>query len=497
MRLALSQSANYKWWVFIAIAIGTFVSVVDQLSVTVALPTIEEHFHTDLPTVQWVLVGYALTISALLLPMGRLSDIIGRRQVYIAGLFVFVLGAALAGSSPNIITLIVARVLQGCGAAMTQGTGMAMITSIFPGSERGKILGTHMSVVGSGAITGPAIGGLLVGALSWRWIFLISVPAGILAIAAALFILDRRRFLLDRQQSGFDWLGAALSSGMLITLLLAVTSGPRFGWASPSIVTAMLGSVALLVAFIWWELRASAPILDLGFFKRRTFSLGVSAGFISFFGTFSVFFLMPFYLQQVLGFGPGRVGLILVPNAFAMILMGPLSGRLSDRYGARRLKVAGMATSAAGLFLLSRLTDTSPLGMTMGGMILLGLGMGIFNSPNYSSILSAVERSGYGVISSFLNLIRNAASVMGIAVGTAIVTAVMASMGHLPSLEAVSAADDSDVLEAFTAGLRRVSLIMGGLMLAGLAVSSLKGDQPKAVPAQQVEKPQVEGSTPD
>ena len=162
MRRALVQSPNYKWWVFGAVGLGTFTSVVDHGSLNVALPTIAEHFDTDLPTVQWVVAGYALTISALLLPMGRLSDIIGRKQVYLSGFVIFVIGAALAATSNHIMTLILSRVLQGCGAAMIQGTGMAITTSAFSREERGKALGSHLSVVGTGSIAGPALGGLLV-----------------------------------------------------------------------------------------------------------------------------------------------------------------------------------------------------------------------------------------------------------------------------------------------------------------------------------------------
>ena len=178
MRSAQTQRTNYKWWAFLAIAVGTFVSVLDFGSTLVALPTIAEHFQTDLPTVQWVMVGYALTISALLLPMGRLSDILGRKQVYITGFSVFVIGAAAAGASPNMTVLILARVLMGCGAAMTQGIGLAIITSVFPDNERGKALGLNLSVVGVGSVAGPALGGLLVGTLDWRWVFFISVPGG-------------------------------------------------------------------------------------------------------------------------------------------------------------------------------------------------------------------------------------------------------------------------------------------------------------------------------
>ena len=411
--------------------------------------------------------------------MGRLSDIVGRKEVYLAGLAIFVIGAAWGGFSTSVVTLILSKLLQGCGSAMIQGTGMAMLISTFPSAERGKALGFHLSVVGAGGIAGPALGGLLVGALSWRWVFFINVPVGILAMAVALLVLDRRLFQRDTQRVSFDWVGAALSAAMLITFLMVVTNGHRTGWASPAIVVAMLSFAAMVGAFVWWELRIPAPMLDLRLFKRALFSLGVSASFILFLAGSSVRFLIPFYLQPVLGYSPGQVGLILVPAALSMVIMGPVSGRLSDRYGWRVFNVGGMALSAAGLLILSRLTETSSLGLVMAGLIAHSCGMGMFHSPNNSSILSTVEHSRYGVVSALLNLVRNAGNVTGIAIATAIVTATMASMGYLPSLDEVRNASGAGVLEAFTSGLRTAYLVMGCLLASGVVVSFLKGDRPK------------------
>ncbi len=314
MRQRIALSPKYKYWASplpSAVAIGTFASVMDYGSVNIAVPTIATHFRTDLPSVQWVVIAYALTISALLLPMGRLSDLIGRKRVYISGSIIFILGAALAGSSSNLPMLVLGRILQGSGAAMTQGTGMAIITSAFPASERGKAIGLIMTVVGTGAVAGPAVGGLLVDALGWRSVFFVNVPMISLAIAAAVVILrDRPAELMgsDGSRAKFDWLGAGLSSGALLTLLLALSAGHRYGWGSPAIVGALLGFGTLLGTFIWWELRTSSPLLDLRLFKRRTFSYGISANWLSFLGSSSVLFLMPFYLQRVLGFSPQASG---------------------------------------------------------------------------------------------------------------------------------------------------------------------------------------------
>ena len=497
MLTALARSSNYKWWVCGAIAIATFSTVVDHGTLGVALPTISDHFDTDLPTVQWVIVGYALAISALLLPMGRLSDVAGRKQVFISGLVIFIIGAALAGISPNVLTLILSKIFQGSGTAMIQATGMAMLISVFPSTERGKALGTHMSVVGAGGVAGPAVAGLIVNELGWRWVFFLNVPMGLVAIIGALVILDKRQLMQDNQTLGFDWRGAALSAGALITFLLALTDGPRSGWGSPHILVALLSFIALLGTFIWWELRTEAPMLDLRLFKRRVFSLGVSAGFLNFLGHSPMRFLMPFYLQAVLGFSPAQMGLILVPNAVAFIIIGPLAGRLSDRYGWRKFTTSGLLLSAAGLFILSRVTETSPLGLAMAGMIIQTLGMGMFQPANNSSILSTLEPARYGVVGGLLNLTRNSGNITSIALATVIVTAVMASHGFAPSLSGVSDTGSAELLGAFTSGVRTTALAVGIVMLVGCVVTFLNVGQPKAAPARQAVEPRIGEGHPD
>ena len=468
---------EYKYWAFGAVAIGMFASVVDHGSVNVALPTIAGHFSSDFATVQWVTIGYALTISALLLPMGRLSDLIGPKRVYIIGSLVFVLGAAVAGSSSNLTILIAARIFQGCGAAMTQGTGMAIVIAAFPANERGKAIGLIMTMVGTGAIAGPAVGGFLVDAMGWRSVLLVNVPMVLLGVAASMAILvDSRdaQTAQDGQARKFDWLGAALSTGAMLTLLLALTNGHKSGWTSPTMLVAIASAVIMLATFIWWELRTTAPLLDLRLFQRKVFSLGVSAHFMLFLGSSAAMFLTPFYLQQVLGFTPRESGLILVPNAACMALLGPLSGHLSDRYGWRRFTVGGLVLSTTALFLLSRLTESSSLAQVMPALMLQSAGMGIFYSPSSSSILSAVERERYGVLVGFLNLIRNGANVTSVAMAAAIVTASMGSMGYEPSLDAVRGGGGGGVGFAFTVGLRYAYLTMTGLLLAAMALSFLQ-----------------------
>lgn len=468
---ALVRSPNYKWWVSSAIAFGTLASVINHGSVNVALPTIASHFGTDLPAVQWVVIAEMLTISALLLPMGRMSDLIGRKPVYIAGLVLFAGGAAFAGFSDTIFLLIIAKVIQGAGAAMTQGTGMAMVTSVFPENERGKGIGTMMSVVGAGAMIGPVLGGILVGALGWRWVFFINIPIGIVGIAMAFAIMDSKRFSQDNQGAKFDWLGAALSTAALVTFLMLVTNGHREDWTSLPILAASVAFPAILAAFIWWELRTPAPMLDLRLFKHKVFAMGVIAGFISYLGPNSVRFMMPFYLQGVLGMKPSQIGFAMLPPAITMIVVGPLAGRMSDRYGWRKFTATGLMLASIGLFTLARLSADSSVGRVIASMVLLSVGSAMFSSPNTSAIFNAAPQTRHGIVSALMSLIRNSANVTGVAVATTIIAATMVSMGYVPDLGDVKSAESAGLLEAFVSGFRVVYMTMAGIMLVGAIAS--------------------------
>ena len=482
MRSSLVQRNNYKYWAYGAVGIGLFASVVDHGTVSVALPSIADAFKTDIPSVQWVVIGYALTISALLLPMGKLADMVGYKRVYVVGSLILVIGAILAGLATNLSILILFRVLQGVGGAMTQGTGMAIVVSSFPASERGKAIGLVMTMVGTGAVAGPAVGGILVSSLGWRSVFFLNVPLVLLGVAASLAVLQGSRSPQDGPGLRFDWLGAVLSAAALVALLLLVSNGYKTGWNWPVIFIGAPGVLALIGSFIWWELHISDPMLDLRLFQRRTFSFGASAGFLAFLGSSGVLFLMPFYLQGVLGYSPAKAGLVVVPAALCMAILGPISGRLSDRYGWRPFTVGGLALSVTGLFILSQVTVDSSLAQVLPALILLSSGNGVFYSPNSSSILSAVGQEQYGVVMGLLNLIRNAANVTSVAVATAVVSVTMVSLGFEPSLELVRSGVGG---EAFTSGLRYTFLGMMGVLALGMVVSAFKFQQPQiaTVPA--------------
>ncbi len=482
MRRGLLEGGAYKWWAFGSIALGTFFSALDHGSVNIALPRIETHFQTDLPTVQWVVVGYALAISVFLMPMGRWGDMWDRKKVYLFGMVLYILGAGIAGAAVNIQMLIGLKVVQGVGSAMLQGNAMAGILSIFPGSERGKALGMHLSVVGAGIIAGPALGGFLVNELGWRWVFYINVPAGVLAFIAPALILDRAR--LGEGSSAvaggrrFDFAGAALSAGALLLFLMVMTNGHRAGWTSPMVTVGGAAAVLLVALFVFWELRSPAPMLDVRLLLRKRIGLGVSASFISFLGSSSVVFLMPFYLQKVQDFSPREAGLVMIPGAAALTVSGPIAGRLSDRFGWRNLCMAGLACSSSALLILSSKLDLdSPLTLILPSLVLSSTGMGLFNSPNNNAILSGVERSRYGVISALTQMVRNSGNVTSIALSTAIVVATMSSRGFEPSLDAVTPEGGGEVAAAFVEGMHRAFVALGVILAVAIILPLLRGDR--------------------
>ncbi len=472
---AITSSPNYHWWAYGAVAVGMFINVMDQSGINIALPKIADEFSADIPTVQWISLGYSLATSAMLMPMGRLSDMFGRKRIYLTGFALFVALAALGGMSQSIGMLVVVKILQGLASAGVQANSMAFITEVFPDRQRGKAMGLYMAVIGTGAISGPIVGGVLVSELGWRSIFFAGIPVSVVAMAASALVLKGRSAQqLARGSGSFDWGGAALSSGALVAFLLAMTNGWRLGWTSGPIMAGFIASIVLLAGFVFWEMRAREPMLDLSLFRNRVFSMSIASRFASFLGGSAIFFLMPFYLIQGLEYEARDAAWLLVPGALGMAILGPLSGRLSDRFGTRWPSALGMVSSTAAMFVLAALDTSSPAWHVIIGMVLSGVGMGTFSSPNTSAIMGSLPRDKYGVVSGFVNLTRTSANVSGVAISTTIVTLTMASFGFEPNLSVLSDGGGAEVRSAFVIGLSRALLVSGCLMLIALVLSIIR-----------------------
>jgi EmrB/QacA subfamily drug resistance transporter len=410
----LKSSSHYRWYILANVSIGTFMSTLDASIVNVALPTISADLHSELSVLQWVVTAYLLVISSLLPVFGRIADLVGRKRIYSIGFLVFTLGSLLCGLAQNIWFLVAMRIVQAIGAAMLMSNSAAIITATFPPQERGRALGLTGTVVALGSLSGPAIGGLLLGMTSWRFIFYLNLPIGIIGYFAAQVILppDHPR----KNKETFDTLGAVFFSIGMIFVLFALSNGQDWGWSSAPILIGLILGTTLLISFFITETRVSHPMIDLSLFKNRPFFIGNLSGFLSFVAMFSNMMLMPFYLQHILNFQPLQVGLIMTANPLIMAIVAPISGRASDRLGPVALTTTGLAITSLGLFYLTTVSSVSTAWYVIPGPLLMGLGAGLFQSPNNSSVMSSVPKAKLGVAGGINALVRN----VGMVVGTAL-----------------------------------------------------------------------------
>ncbi|MBK5247386.1 MAG: DHA2 family efflux MFS transporter permease subunit [Peptostreptococcaceae bacterium] len=410
---AIKNSPNYRWYVLASVAVGTFMATLDSSIVNVALPTISGQLNSNLSTLQWVVTAYLLTITSLLPVFGRIADLVGRKKVFALGFLVFILGSALCGLAQNIWFLVATRVFQAVGAAMLMSNSAAIITSIFPPNERGKALGLTGTVVALGSLTGPALGGILIGLAGWRSIFYINVPIGFIGFAAVLLILPID--IPRKEKESFDFIGALTFMLGMIIVLLGITNGENWGWSSLPVLLCLVLGTALLVLFVLTERKVKHPMIHLSLFRNRPFLIGNLSGGLSFVAMFANTMILPFYLQGVLNYKPIQVGMILIVFPVVMAIVAPISGHASDKFGPMFLTTSGLIITGLGLFYFSTLSATSSFYQILPGSILMGLGSGMFQSPNNSSVMSSVPHQKLGIAGGINSLVRNLGMVTGIA----------------------------------------------------------------------------------
>lgn len=411
----MEQAIDYsrKWYVMAAVSMSIFLATIDISIVNIALPTLVRELNTDFATVQWVVLSYLLTQTTLMLSIGRLGDMIGKKPIYVWGFVVFTVGSMLCGLSPTVGWLVAARILQAIGAAMMLALGAAIVTEAFPPQERGKALGIVGTSVSVGIVVGPTLGGLILGILSWHWIFFVNLPIGLVGTWMAL------RFVPDFKPKGsqkFDYWGAVALCLSLLALLLALTLGQQLGFGDSRIIGLFVGWFIFLAAFLLIEGRIEQPMIDLSIFKNILFSVNLVTGFVTFVAIAGVFILIPFYLENALHYRTFQVGLLLAVNPVALGLTAPIAGLLSDRYGPRPIIIIGLTALVIGYFAASTLTpQTNALGY-IARLLPIGIGMGIFQSPNNSAIMGSVSRGRLGIASGLLSITRTLGQVTGIAV---------------------------------------------------------------------------------
>ena len=406
-------------WTFAITSIALFMVTLDNLVVTTALPVIRTDLNATIQGLEWTVNAYTLTFAVLLLTGAALGDRFGRRRMFVIGLAIFTGASAAAALAPTMNFLIAARAVQGVGGAIVMPLTLTILSNAVPEERRGLALGAWGGISGLAVAMGPLVGGAVVEGLSWQWIFWLNVPIGLLTIPFALSRLGESR----GSDRALDLPGLGLVSAGLLGVVWALVRGNGLGWTSPQIVGAFVGGLALLAAFVAWELRAKAPMLPIRFFRDRTFAAANASSLFMFFGMFGSIFLLAQFLQTVQGYSPLQAGLRILPWTMAPIFIAPLAGAFSDRIGGRPLMAAGLSLQAAGLAWLAAVsTPTVPYSDLVVPFILSGVGMALFFAPVANVVLGSVRREEEGKASGANNAIRELGGVLGVAVLASIFT---------------------------------------------------------------------------
>jgi EmrB/QacA subfamily drug resistance transporter len=410
------------------IAFAFFMACLDTSIVNISLPTIADAFDIDLGAVSWVVMAYLLVISGLMLAVGRLGDLKGFRKVFIAGFALFTIGSLLCGLATCIELLVAFRVIQGIGAAAIEAIAPAMIALCLPAEKRGWALGIMMTVASVAIAAGPVLGGYLTEFLGWYWVFLINVPVGILAVVLAIRYLPPDA--APQQAGRFDIAGAALILVALACLLFSLNQGLYLGWTSPAILGSFVLSLIFFCIFFAHERRCESPLVDLRLFSSRNYLWGNIAGMLVLLAFAGSDFLLPFYFELVHGISTEIAGILLAVPAVTLMLSGPVAGRLSDRYGSRRLMIAGAFFTGATLFFFSRFDASTGMPTLLAALAVYGFAIGVFMPPNMSLILGSGRKESEGVASGVMMTLRNVGAVLGIAIlGTVATHSILTGMG--------------------------------------------------------------------
>jgi len=452
-------------WTFAISSVALFMTTLDNLVVTTALPVIHKDLHASLSGLEWTVNAYTLTFAVLLITGAALGDRFGRRRMFVVGLTIFTAGSAAAALAPSIDVLIAARAVQGLGGAIVLPLTLTILSAAVPAERRGLVLGAWGGISGLAVAMGPLVGGAVVEGISWQWIFWLNVPIGLVLIPLAYFRLRETYGPND----ALDLPGVGLASAGLFGIVWGLVRGNQVGWGSPEIVGSLMLGFVVLGLFLLWELRTAQPMLPLRFFRNRTFSSANIASFLMFFGMFGSIFLLAQFFQTVQGYSPLQAGLRVLPWTAMPIFVAPLAGALSDRIGGRPLMATGLALQSVGLAWIAFVsTPTVAYSALVIPFILSGVGMALYFAPVANVVLSAVKPEEEGQASGANNAIRELGGVFGVAV----LASVFAHYGGYGSGQ------------SFVDGLTPAIYVGAALVAAG-AVASLGIARKRRVPQEQ------------
>ena len=480
---------NYRWWALSVPTLATFMATSDSGLLSVSLPVIMAEFDADVTVAGWIILIYTLVTGSLYLPGGRVADLAGQKKVFIAGFLLYSVNSALAGFCQGPEQLIFFRSIQAVGSAFMVGNTFAMITALFPPEERGRALGFSGGTGSAlGFTLGPILGGFITHAFGWRYIFYITSFLGLLGFVSAIFILREEVTPLPqrRKDESFDLAGAALFAVALTSFLLAVTTGQKGLWRSHLVWGELLLALLSLAFFVWWESRARYPLLDLKLFRILPFAFGNLARLADFVGTSVNGLLMPFFLQLGLGLDPLRAGILMTPTPLMLAILSPVAGRLSEKISPRVLASIGLGIMGVSLMSLGFLSLEASSAEVIARLAFLGLGLGLYQTPNNNSLMSSIPENRLGVASSFLSMIRSVGQSVGTALATTIVSATLLAVAGQTSLQdlrlAAPAGRNPLLLKAFMQGYWYAYFTAALFCFVGAAASLVgKGQGQKSV----------------
>ncbi len=416
--------------ILLSVCLGQVIVGLDQRAITVALPTLAKTFDTPFTTIQWTILVYDLVLIGLIITMGRLGDLFGRRRFYTLGFLIFVSASAICGLTQSTGQLIALRAVQALGGSMIAANGRAIVSVNLPQAERGRALGLTSTAFHIGFLTGPSLGGFLIDSVGWRWIFYINLPFSLTGAYLAWKVVPETH---TETNSPIDFTGALL---LLLTngfFIYAIDQLPRVGWRGPTFFVALALAMGAGIFLARAEAKARMPILTLSMFRIKQFSAGITSLFLIAATLSAINFLLPFLLQNLLGYSPSQVGWIIVADSLVIMVMAPIAGALSDRLGSRVLCTIGVAViTVAQIFLATLRLDSSPLRIIVP-LVVWGIGWALFNAPNQSSILSAVSSDKIGAAAGMIATTARTGGAMGVALsatlfGYLLTTAGLSSM---------------------------------------------------------------------
>ncbi len=477
-RITAEDAHRRRWQLLALTSVGAFMGPLDGSIVSVALPAMSPSLHLGFGAAMWVQAAYLLAMAVLLIPLGRLADQHGRVRFYLIGTAVFTAGSLLAAMSMSGAWLIVARVVQGGGAALMVATSAAIVTAVFPPQERGKALGINVMAVYIGLTLGPPLGGILVDTLGWRWIFLINLPIGAIVLVVGLVHAAAVRARGGCAARRLRRRGAARH--VPHSLLVPLTFAPVWGWAAPLTTGLLILSVAALIGFVAVERRVKSPVLDLDLLvHNRLFAAANLAALLNYMALYAISVLTAIFLQVVQGRSASLTGLLILSQPLLMAILSPFSGRLSDRIGSRVLATGGMVAIALGMVLLAAMQTSAPVWQVTGYLAIVGFGMAAFSAPNTSAIMGSVRRDQLSVASAFMGTMRTTGQALSVALLGGIAASQLGAVGSrllfTHGQGAGSAGLAAQAVSGFAEGYRYAMLVGAVLALVGAAVSLTRG----------------------